>query len=54
MTVVRQSCGERWSVVKGVLLLALRELELFVESIDLVPVLEHLNFLVWKAGLIGN
>ena len=54
VAVVREPSGEGGSIVEGVFLLALRELELLVECVNVVPVLENLDLLVGEAGLVGN
>ena len=54
MAVVRKSCGEGRAIIECVEGLALGELELLFESIDLLPVLEHLLFLFGEVRSLGN
>ena len=54
MAVVRKSCGEGRAIVECVEGLALGELELLLESVDLLPILEHLLFLFGEVRSLGN
>ena len=54
MTVVRHTCGERWSIEEGVRWSASRHLVLLVESVNLFPVSEHFFLLFGEAGAIIN
>lgn len=54
VAVVRQARGEGRTIVESVGLAALREPELFMEGIDLLPVREYLLFLRWELDLLSN
>jgi hypothetical protein len=54
VAVVRQARGEGRTIVESVGLAALREPELFMECIDLLPVREYLLFLRWELDLLSN
>ena len=49
MTVVRRTCGKGRSIVEGVWLSTLRELNLTLESSNLFPQRKYSFFFVWKA-----
>jgi len=54
MAVVRKSCSEGRTIVECVEGLALRELELLLESVDVLPVLENFLFLFGEVRSLGN
>lgn len=54
MAVVRQSRGERRTIVEGELWSALRHLELLLEGIDLSPVGKYFLFLFREVWFIRN
>jgi len=54
MTIVRKTSGEGRSIVECVQGLALSELELLLESVDVLPVLKYLLFLLGEVGSLGN
>ena len=54
MAVVRQSRGERRTIVEGKLWSALRHLKLLLEGIDLSPVGKYFLFLFREVWFIRN
>mmetsp|Transcript_26727 Transcript_26727/g.33313 ORF Transcript_26727/g.33313 Transcript_26727/m.33313 type:complete len:503 (-) Transcript_26727:26-1534(-) len=54
VAVVRQSSSEGGAIVEGEFRLALAELELLLEGINLLPVGEHVLFLGGEVRLVGN
>lgn len=53
MTVMRQSSSEGRTIVEGELGFALRQLELFLEGVDLRPICKDFLFLSWEVRLVG-
>ena len=53
MTIVRQACRERRSVIEDVWCLALRTLQLLLESVRCFPKLQNLLLLLWKAVVLA-
>jgi len=54
MPVVGKPGGEGRAIVECVEGLTLRELELLLESVDVLPVLEHFLFLFGEVRSLGN
>jgi hypothetical protein len=54
MAVVRKSCSEGRAIIECVEGLALGELELLLECVDLLPILEHFLFLLGEVRSLGN
>ena len=57
VSVVGQAGGKWWTIIEGELRLALGELKLLVEGIDLLPVSQHFFFLlreIWPFGHYGK
>jgi hypothetical protein len=54
MTIVRKAGGKGRSIVESVQRLALCEFKLLLESIDVLPVLKHLLFLIGEVRSLGN
>ena len=54
MAIVGQTCREGWPVIEGELWFALRELQLFVEGIDLFPVGKHFLLLCGEVRLVRH
>ena len=50
VTVMGQSCSERWTVVESVWLFAFRATHLLLEGVDLLPILEDFGFFFWEVG----
>ena len=54
MAIMWSSSGEGRAVEKGVGWPTLCQLVLLVECVDLIPVVQHLFFLVWEFGVFRN
>ena len=54
MSIMGESSGKGRTVIEGEFRLALRELKLLLEGLDLLPKLQNFDFLFGEVGSFGN